>query len=80
MLALAAERFEPVAGGDLAELAVRRLAGEPGEETGHRGAVAAVRGPGAGELDRVLAGFRQEARIGRAKYAGAGLIEPVEDP
>ena len=63
---LAAEGFEPVAGGDLAQPALRRFAREPGEEAGDRGAVAAMRGAGAVELDRVLAGLRQQARVGGA--------------
>ena len=59
---------------------LRRLARQPGEEAGDRGAVAAMRGAGAVELDRVLAGLRQQARVGGAVDAGAGLFEPVEDP
>src|SRR5207302_10991157 len=44
------------------------------------GAVAAMRGAGALDLDRVLAGFRQEARVRSAVDPGAGLVEAVEDP
>src|SRR6185312_10006290 len=42
MLASAAEGFQPVAGGDLEELATRRLSREPRKELGDRGAIAAV--------------------------------------
>jgi len=55
--ALAAERFEAVARGDLAQFALRRLARKPGEKARHGGAVPAMRGAGAVELDRVLAGL-----------------------
>src|SRR5438105_4419834 len=79
-LALAPKGFEPVAGGDLAELAFGRLAREPGEKAGDRGAVAAVRGAGAVKLDRVLAGLWQQARIGGAMNPAACLRQPVENP
>ncbi len=39
-----------------------------------------MRGAGAVELDRVLAGFRQQARIGGAMDVAAGRREPVEHP
>src|SRR5260370_38290072 len=58
ILAGAAEAFELVAGGDLGQFAGRRRARQPGEKAGQRGAVAAMRGAGAVELDRVLAGLR----------------------
>ena len=73
IFALAAEGFEPVAGGDLGKAALRRLARQPGEEAGQRRAVAAMRGAGAVELDRVLARLRQQARVGGAVDPGAGL-------
>ena len=80
MLALAAEGFEPVAGGDFAQAPLRRLARQPGQKAGHGGAVAAMRGAGAVEFDRVLAGFRQQARVGGAMDLPPGRREPVEHP
>src|SRR5262249_46476410 len=80
MLTFPAERLEPVAGGDLAQPAFRRLARQPGQKAGHRGAVAAVRGAGAVELSPVLAGFWQQARIGRAVDLAAGRLQPAEHP
>ena len=48
-------------------LPLRRLAREPGEEARHRGAVAAMRGAGAGDLGRVLHRLHA-ARSGRARH------------
>src|SRR6185312_13155442 len=50
-LALAAQRLEPVGGGDLAQRSARRLLREPGEEARHRRAVATMRGARSCELD-----------------------------
>ena len=80
MLAGAAEDFQPVAGGDLGELALGRLARQPSEKAGDRRAVAAMRRAGAVELDRVLAGLRQHTGIGGTVNLPAGLLQPVEDP
>ena len=74
MLAGAAEGFEAIAGGDLGEFALGRLARQPGEKAGDRRAVAAMRGAGTVELNRVLAGFRQQAGIGGAVNVPAGLL------
>ena len=80
MLAVAPDRLEPVAGGDLAEPALWRLAREPGEKARQRRAVAAMRRPRAVELDRVLARLGQEAGIGGAVDLRARRVEPIEDP
>ena len=80
IFALAAKGFEPVAGGDLGEAALRRLLREPGEKAGQCRAVAAVRRAGAVDLDPVLARLGQGARIGGAVELGPGRFEPVENP
>src|SRR5215213_5094599 len=80
MLAVAAESFQLVAGGDLAQAALRRLARQPGQKAGHRGAVAAMRGARAVEFDRVLAGFWQQTGVGGAMDRTARRREPVEYP
>src|SRR6185312_6719401 len=80
ILAAAAQFLKPVADRDLAQLALRRRAREPGEEPRQRRAVAAMRGARAVELGRVLARFRQKARIGGAMDRGPARLEPVEHP
>src|SRR5262249_31639591 len=80
MLALAAESLEPVAGSNFAETALWRLMGEPGQKTRQCCAIAAMRGAGAVELDRVLARLRQQARIGSAMDIGFCSREAVENP
>src|SRR5262249_8996248 len=56
---------------DLAELAARGLAIEPGEEARNGGAVAQVRGARAGNLDLVLHGLHQRDGAGRARDLAA---------
>src|SRR6516164_3235379 len=80
MLALAADRLEPVAGGDLDEPAFRRLMREPGQKAGQCHAVAPVRRPSAVELDRILAGLGQQARISSAVDLGLRRFEASKDP
>src|SRR5438046_2513929 len=80
MLPLAAERFEPVAGGDLGEAAIRRLTREPSQKTRQRGAVAAMRRPRAVDLGRILARLRQQAGVSGAMDLRTYLCEPVEHP
>src|SRR6516164_4160675 len=80
MLALAADRLEPIAGSDLGEPAFWRLAREPRQKTGQCRAVAAMRCPRAVELDWVLAGLGQQARIGSAVDLRPCRFEPVENP
>ncbi len=58
-----AERLELPHHVDLAQPALRRGGVEPGEELGHRRAVAQVRGAGAGDLGGVLAGLGQDAGV-----------------
>ena len=59
----AAEGFQRLDGADLGELALRRLAVEPGEEARHGGAVAPVRLARAFDLDRVLHRLEQRDRV-----------------
>ena len=80
MIAGTAKLFQSIAGGDLGELPFWRLALQPRQKTGHRRAIATMGGSGAIELDRILAGFRQQARIGGAVNAPAGMLQPVKDP
>ena len=80
MFALAAEGFEPVAGGDLGKPLFGRLAREPGQKPGQGGAVAAMRGARAIDLDRVFARLGQEARIGRLEDFRLRRCEPGVDP
>ena len=76
-----AERFELLHHVDLAQPALRRGGVEPGEELGHRRAVAQVRGAGAGDLGRVLAGLGQDAGVALGDhFRRAGGGEPVGDP
>src|SRR5438045_3103912 len=80
MIAGTAKLFQSIAGGDLGELPLWRLARQPSQKTGHRRAIATMGGSGALELDRILAGFRQQAGIGGAVDPAAGVLQPVEDP
>ena len=58
----------------------RRLARQPGEESGQRRAVAPVGFTGAVELDRVLDRLGKGARIGRVAGLGAAVAQPSRDP
>src|SRR5215469_16428332 len=80
MLALAPDRLEPIAGGDLAKPAFGRLLREPGEKPRQGRAVAAMRRPRAVDLDRVLTRLGQEAWIGGAVDLRARSLKPIEDP
>ena len=60
----APKRLQGLGRGDLAQLALRRLAVEPAKKARHRGAVAQVRGARAGELGLVLDRLHQRDRIG----------------
>src|SRR4051812_21384362 len=80
MLILAAERFQSIAGGDLGNSAVRRLAIEPGEKARQRRAVAVMRFTGAVDFGSVLARLRQQTWIGGAMDLPSRFCQPVEDP
>ena len=76
---VAAEAFQRFDGGDLGELAVRRLAVEPGEKARHRHAVAQMRLVRALDLDRVLHRLHQRDRIGAARHLAAGRRDDARE-
>src|SRR5271155_1296393 len=80
VLPFAAERFQPVAGGDFGKSTIWRLAREPSEEARQRRAVAVMRCAGAVDFGGVLARLRQQAGVGGAMNLRSRLCQPVEYP
>ena len=72
---VAAEALQRLDRADLGELAVRRLAVEPGEEARHRRAVADMRRARARDLDRVLDRLHHRDRVGPARHLAAGVAD-----
>ena len=70
---VAAKRFQRRDRVDLGQLALRRLAIEPGEEIRDRRAVTHMRGVRAGDLGRVLDRLDQRDRVGAARDLAAGV-------
>ena len=73
---LQAKRLQPLRRVDLGEVPLRRLRGEPGEEAGDRGAVAAVGGAGALDLGGVLDRLHRRDRVRPGIRLPAGALDP----
>ena len=79
-IALPPEARQPVDGGELVDLALRRGLGQPMKEARHRRPIAAMGAARALELGLVLAGLGQQAGIVALDDACPRLRQPVEDP